>query len=423
MHRILIVNRNDVRGGAGIAAHRLHKGLLAHGLESDMLVDKKFSDDQRVHGTVGTVNRLGRALVSRLDHLPVRMKSVGAPNPWSTNLLPTDTVRRINRFNADIVSLHWIGNGFLPVFSLRNIRAPIVWTLHDMWAFTGGCHYDGGCGQYLHECGRCPLLGSKRRTDMSRVILGAKRRAWADVQLSIVAPSRWLADRAHESSLFRRCNIYVIANGIDTNVFQPHSAVTARRILGLPQDKMLLLFGALQSTSDPRKGFKYLQSALYRLSKLIDAESVELVVFGASAPTNPELQPLPTRYIGRLTDETMLALAYSAADVFVAPSIEENLPNTIVESMACGTPCVAFGVGGVPEIISHQVDGYLAEPRNSYALATGMVWLLEEKARRTVFSRQARKKALSRFDLAGQSQKYATLFGEIADRSPVHHTA
>jgi glycosyltransferase involved in cell wall biosynthesis len=283
-----------------------------------------------------------------------------------------------------------------------------------MWPFTGGCHYSGECDKYTQSCGHCPQLNSQQDGDISGWVWWRKAKAWKNLNLTIVTPSQWLADCARNSSLFQDLRIEVIANGLDIQRYKPIEKKIARHLLGLPQDKQLILFGAMTATSDNRKGFHLLLPAIKKLSQgEIWQHKLELVVFGASEPVNPPDFGLKTHYLGRLNDDISLALVYAAADIFVAPSLEDNLPNTVMEALACGTPSVAFKIGGMPDMIEHQENGYLAHPYDIEDLAQGIHWVLEDSERYQKLCDCAREKVVREFTLEIQASKYLKLYNEV----------
>ena len=296
---------------------------------------------------------------------------LGDRTPYSVQWLPNIITHKIAQINPDIINLHRICGGYLQIETLAKFNKPIVWTLHDMWAFTGGCHYSQECARYTKSCGSCPQLDSNRDWDLSRWVWQRKAKAWQDLNLTIVTPSQWLAKCARVSSLFQDLPIKVIPNGIDTTKYKPIAQSLARELLNLPQDKQLVLFGAMNATSDRRKGFHFLQPALQYLSQSGWQEKLEIVIFGASEPINPPNLGFKCHYLGRLNDDISLALAYNASDVMIVPSLEDNLPNTVMEAIACGTPCVTFNIGGMPDMIEHQKNGYLAVPFQIEDLAGG----------------------------------------------------
>jgi glycosyltransferase involved in cell wall biosynthesis len=416
--KILILSARDLQGGAARAAYRLHQGLLTASVDSKMLVQNKLSDCATVIAPKSKIKRGIAAMKPALDQLPLslyrhRDRSI---NIYSSQWLPNNIVEQIEQINPDVINLHWVNGGFVPIEALRKLPHPLVWTLHDMWAFTGGCHYSGTCDRYLESCGACPQLGSKRDGDLSHWNWRRKAKAWQDLNLTIVTPSQWLASCAKSSSLLRHFPIKVIGNGIDPQLYQPHDPLFARKIFNLPTDKKILLFGALNSTQDQRKGFTLLLSALEHLKSTRQADRIELVIFGASRPSQPLNFGFKTHYVGQLSDDVALSLLYATADVFVAPSIQDNLPNTVLEALFCGTPCAAFNIGGMADLIEHQHNGYLAQPEQPQDLAQGIDWILAEEARYQQLKINSRAKAIAHFNLEQQTQRYLRVFTELCSK-------
>lgn len=420
--KVLLVNTTDISGGAARAAYRLHQGLQQAGVESQMLVQSKLSGDATVQGPrTRLAESIGSARISA-DALPLKLYRHREATTFSLQWLPDNIDRQVNQLNPDIVNLHWIGEAFMQVESIAKIKHSIVWTLHDMWSFTGGCHYSEGCDRYMNSCGNCPQLHSGQEWDLSRWIWQRKVKAFKSINLTVVALSEWLAQEARSSSLFKQTRIEVIPNGINTDVYKPIDQRIAREVLNLSEDKKLVLFGSVKATSNPRKGFHLLQSALHEISKAGWQDNLELVIFGASQPPEPPDFGFKVHYLGTLNDDLSLALAYSAADVFVLPSTQENLANTIMESLSCGTPCVAFNIGGMPDLINHQENGYLAQPYEIEDLAKGIVWVLENESRYIKLSQGARGKVEQSFTSRLQASRYSQLFSDIlmGRRDKVH---
>jgi glycosyltransferase involved in cell wall biosynthesis len=294
---------------------------------------------------------------------------------------------------------------------------PLVWTLHDMWAFTGGCHYDGSCGRYVESCGVCPRLSSSRQNDLSRWVWRRKRRAWKELDLTVVCPSRWLADCARHSSLLAGRRVEVIPYGLDLGRFRPLERRQAREWLGLEREKRLVLFSAIKARQNIHKGYQVFRQALQVLADKGWGEKLEAVVLGSAAPDGAPDLPLRTHYLGHFQDEVSLALVYAAADAFVLASQQDNLPNTLLESLACGTPCVAFDVGGVPEAVEHQATGFLAHAGDAQALARGVEWVLEDEGRWQRLCQASRIKAEREFDEASQAGRYLSLYEELVEES------
>ena len=421
---ILILSTNDIQGGASRASYRLHQGLQAIGVNSQILVQTKYSDDRTVIGSPAT-SGIGKVIAGSrltLDPLPLRLYPKRDRSFYSLQWLPDNLASKVTQLEPDVINLHWINAGYLQIETLAKLNKSLVWTLHDMWAFTGGCHYSGNCDRYTASCGACPQLGSSQNWDLSRWVWQRKAKAWRYLNLTIVSPSSWLAKCASSSSFFKDLRVEIIPYGLDTEKYRPIERQVARELLRLPQDRQLVLFGALGATSDKRKGFHLLQPALQELSQTGWQDKLELVVFGASRPENPPELGFKAHYLGTLSDDLSLSLVYSAADVFVLPAVQDNLPNTVMEAISCGTPCVAFKIGGMPDMIEHQQNGYLAQPYKIEDLAQGIAWVLENQERHQKLSHHARQKAEQEFALKIQAHRYLSLFTEIlenGDRSTI----
>jgi glycosyltransferase involved in cell wall biosynthesis len=411
--KVLIVNAADIEGGAARAANRLHRALLAEGVETQMLVQSKATDDFTVIGPSTKIQKgLGR-IRPTLDSLPVQRYKNRTKTLFSPAWVPfSGVVDRINALQPDVVHLHWIAGGMLRIEDIVRIKAPIVWSLHDMWPFTGGCHYDENCGAFRQQCGDCKVLQSPKSKDLSRRIYQRKQAAFQQKKdVTLVGLSRWLADEAVVSSLFSAEQVVNLPNPIDTQVFAPFDQVAARNLLNLPQDKKLILFGAMGATSDPRKGYTQLCQALQKLQ----AQDAELVVFGASQPLKGAEFPQPAHYLGRLHDDVALRVLYSAADVVLVPSLQENLSNAIMESLACGTPVVGFDIGGNSDLVDHKTNGYLAEPFDVNDLAKGIDWVLNS-TEYGILSDNARNKVLQNFDNKVVAPKYIELYQSVLEK-------
>lgn len=407
----LLINTFDNLGGAARAAYRLHRGLLEHGINSRYFVCQKFSDDPMILSPSTKLEKVAAKFRYHIEGLPLLIYRNRQNVIFSPAWVPGNFHSFINRTDADIIHLHWINGGFLQVETLKKIKKPIIWTLHDSWAFTGGCHLPLDCRKYETVCGCCPMLKSNKIKDISYRVFFRKQRSWKDIDLTIVTPSRWLADKARASALFNGRRIEIIPNGIDTRRYKPLGKKNARELLSLPQNKKLILFGAMNAFTDGNKGVHFLQKAILILSKRYPyKDDVEIVVFGASKPAGEQPFSLRTHYMDRLYDDISLSLLYASADVLVAPSIEENLPYTIMESLSCGTPCVAFKIGGIPDLIEHMGNGYLAAPFDPDDLAYGISWVLDNRDRYNDLCSHARKKILDEFDIRSVSKQYLELY-------------
>jgi len=415
--KVLIVNKSDVQGGAARAAYRLHVGLQKMGVDSRILVDNKVSDDPHVYGPYGKIEKVWGKARSFLDKIPLKFYD-WQRTPFHVAWIGKNVAQNELIKKADIINLHWITEGFLSIkdiSKLAKLNKLIVWTLHDMWAFTGGCHYSEDCEKYINQCGSCPRLNSTRENDITRRIWKKKKRAYKNLNLTIVTPSKWLAECAKRSSLLSNFNIEIIPNGLNTDIFKPIDKVIARNILNLPKDKKIILFGAMSATTNRLKGFHYLKEALIKLQKMegIVKDDLLLMVFGVSYSDNIPDFPFEAKFLGRLCDDFSLTLVYNAADVFALPSIQDNLPNTALESISCGTPVVGFNIGGIPDIIDHKVNGYLAEYKNPESLAEGIKWVLEDENRVLNLRKAAREKAIRNYCLEAQAKRYLRLYEKL----------
>ena len=411
----LLLSFSDIRGGAARAAKRLHDALRGVGAESTMLVQVKDGHDPDVVGPSTGFGRRWARLRPYADFAPARWFRRGAGVPYSVGWLPSGYVGKVRSLAPDVVHLHWVAGGMLSVGDAAKLPGPLVWTLHDMWAFTGGCHYDDGCGRFADGCGPCPVLGSTTRHDLSHWSWARKTRLLKRDDLTIVSPSRWLAAQAAKSAALGGHDIRVIPNALDMEVFQPRGRAAAREVLGLPADRPIVMFAAMNATDDPRKGFRHLEAALHRLT----ASRVRpfALIVGADMPSVTERLSLDARYLGTIADDAMLATAYSAADVFVAPSEQENLSNTVVEAMACGTPCVAFRVGGMEDLVDHGENGFLAQPLVAADLARciGEILVAEEGVRAARGSR-AREKIAGMCEQGAVARRHLALYAEMMER-------
>ena len=407
----LLLNTFEIGGGAAIATSSLHKGLLSIGIDSQLLVQNKKTDDRTVIGCSTKIAKAIAVLRPHLDRLfiwPYRKKSLFSPANLYDGL-----AAKIDEINPDVVHLFWVSGGFLKIETIKKINRPILWTLHDMWPFTGGCHYDEECRKFIDSCGSCPLLQSINNQDLSRKIWLRKQKSWRNVPIVVVATSHWLADMARASSLFKDKRIEVLPNGLDTDKYKPSDKTVARSIYNFPLDKKLILFSAFDATSDKRKGNQFLVPALEKLSQEGWLDMAELVIIGSSEPENPTDFGMKVHYMGRLHDEISQVLLYSAADVVVAPSMQENLSNTVMESLACGTPVVAFNIGGMPDMIEHKGNGFLATPFDFISLAEGISWVLSDDEKHQRLSNRARSLVVERFKLDVVANQYAALYQDV----------
>ena len=408
----LILSTFDLSGGAARATYRLHEGLRRMNIDSQMLVQYKTSHDSAIIGAKNKVEKILNQMRPTLDNLPLNYYNGRGRGAFSTQWFPDLIENKIAQLSPNIINLHWTC-GFVQIETIPKLNKPLVWTLHDMWTITGGCHYSFECSSYTQSCGTCPQLDSKKDNDISRWVWKRKAKYWQNLDITIVTPSIWLAKCVRASSLFRQATIEVIPNGIDIQRYKPFNRKVVREWLNLPQDKQLILIGA-NSLYLQRKGSEYLPKAL-ELLKTSDANNIELVIFG-TVPGEFKLDlGFKSHYIGNLSDDISLAQVYAAADVFVAPYVEDNLPNTIMEALACGTPCVAFNTGGIIEMIEHEYNGYLAAAFDVEQLASGIAWILADKERWVRLCDRARQKVECEFSQELQASRYSQLFAEVIE--------
>ena len=412
--KVLIVNTSEQTGGAAVAANRLMNALNNHGVKAKMLVRDKSTDDICVVGLQGTLGKRWHFLWERLVvffHLHFKRDHL-----FEVDIANSGTdITKLREFKeADIIHLHWINQGMLSLSGIRKILRsgkPVVWTMHDIWPATAICHYARGCQSYMSRCHHCVLLpgrGSER--DLAAKVWKRKVQLLSTANVSFVACSRWLEGEAKRSALLNGHFITSIPNPIDTRIYCPKDKVEARRSLGLPEQGRYVLFVS-QRVTDERKGIAYL---IESMGKLV-AQHPELkadtriVILGSHADEVARELPLPVDTLGYVSDVETIVNVYNAADVFVTPSLEDNLPNTIMESMACGVPCVGFRVGGIPEMIDHRKTGYVAEFRNSDDLARGIGWVLCEASAEEL-SRQSVRKVMKSYSQTGVAMQYSEVY-------------
>ena len=417
---VTLLSTSDTYGGAPIACLRLTKALRKHGVVARMLVQEQLSQEPDVTSIAPAAWQRKAAFLrfvrDRLSFLPYE-KSRQVRFAFSPGNVGTRVADHPLVGQADLLHLHWINFGFLSLASigeLARLNQPLVWTLHDMWAFTGGCHYSRGCLHYQTHCHDCPFLRRPHPTDLSYRVFERKRALYAGANVAFVACSEWLAGLARQSALLHEAVVCAIPNPIDTQRYQPLDRREARQRLGLPPEKKLLLFGAL-NTGDPRKGFTHLAEALFRL-KGWGPDELELAVFGKASASALASLPFKVHYLGVSGPERLIE-AYNAADGFVLPSLEDNLPNTVMESLACGTPVVAFRQGGLPEMIDHARNGYLAAYQSAEDLAKGIAWLLAPETDAGELRRNAREKVMRNYTEELVAAKYRRLYEGLVEKN------
>jgi len=395
--KILIVNTADTSGGAARAAYRLHKSLLENNVNSQMLVQNKGSDDHTVLCLTSKISKLLNKFRAKLDALPFLFCNHKVSTLFSCAWLPSgEIIKKINEINPDIVHLHWINGGMIKIEDLTKIKAPLVWSLHDMWPFSGGWHYEES-------------LASHAQNKLNIRVFNRKKKTYSKINnMTIIGLSSWIKNSALSSDILKDKKIVNVPNPIDTSIYKPFDKKMSRELWSLPEDKKLVLFGAMGATSDPRKGFKELTEALSKLDRV----DIEFVVFGSSKPINAPDLGCKVHYVGTLADDVSLVTLYNAVDVMIVPSLQENLSNAIMESLACATPIVGFAIGGNSDLVDHKKSGYLATPFDTLDLAVGIEWILDNDSYEELCI-NARDKVMKKFDNKVVAEQYIKLYQNI----------
>jgi len=407
--KVALINHSDINGGAARAAYRIHHALLEHGIDSIMHVNQASAGDWTVKGPKCKFEKGINKVTPSLGGLARHLLKTTNPIIHSPAIIPSNLPQLLNQLDTDVVHLHWINGEMLSISGIGSIQKPIVWTLHDMWAFCGAEHYTEEFrwkeGYLQHN-----RPSYESGFDLNRWTWQRKKEHW-DRPMHIVTPSRWLAECVRQSALMHDWPVTVVPNAIDTYFWQPVDKKLARQLMHLPPDVPLLLFGAMGGASDPRKGFDLLKSSLENIKGKMPG--LELIVFGSLAPrTEPNLG-YPLHYTGHLHDDISLRLLYSAADAIVITSRQDNLPNTGVEALSCGTPVIAFNTGGLPDIVDHEKTGYLAEPFDVEDLAKGIHSVLSDTERLKLLGLNAREKAIKNFSNSVVARQYLNVYEQV----------
>ena len=419
--RITHINSSDSAGGAARAAYRLHTSLLAMGQESKLLVQQKGNDDNTVllfDPPVDVPARLRRIVKRRFlrySRKPLTSRPAGSTfMSDDRSEHSADVLRQVPP--SDVLNLHWVA-GFIDYkdfFRRLPPNLPIVWTLHDMNPFTGGCHFDGGCGKFDEQCGACPQIGSSKADDFSAQVWKRKKEAFTPFggnagadRMQIVTPSCWLAAQVKKSSLFGHLPVTVIPLGLDTDRFQPRNRDFARQLFEIPLEAKVVLFLA-DWANEKRKGLDLLLEAIRGLGGIPD-----LYVFAVGRNVSSKVLDVCSKTINYVRDDLALSLVYSTADLFVLPSLEDNLPLTALEALSCGVPTVAFSVGGMPDVVRDGDTGTLVPAGDVQALRSAIASLLGDPQRRARMAEESRRVAVQEYELDVQARRYVELYESI----------
>lgn len=404
--KVDLLSHSDTSGGAARAAYRIHCALRAAGVDSLMRVNDASGGDWTVQSPIAKWGMMVAEARPRIGALVNRVLQTSRPMPRSPAVLPSLWPNRINAGIADVVHLHWVNCEMMSIEDIGKINKPVVWTLHDMWAFCGAEHVtedvrwrEGYTTQSrpTHESG----------FDLDRWVWRRKRRAWR-IPMHMVTPSHWLGECVRQSTLMRDWPVSVVPNAINTEVWRPIDKTLARHLMGLPPERRVLLFGTFGANSARHKGFDLLQSALQHLRG--QANDLQLVVFGQLAPRDPIDVGFPVHYAGHLHDDLSLRVLYSAADAMVVPSRVEAFCQTASEALACGTPVIAFAATGLLDVVKHQQTGYLAKAFDTEDLARGIEWVFANSERYADLCAFARRDAVERFSYSVVAKKYLTIY-------------
>ena len=410
--KILLVNTHHNRGGAAVACRRLSEALAQEAdLHTHHLVHYADESIQQSDDYTAVTSRsiaYGRIYLERLLFLPFErnqeIRFNFSPANVGCNIMSENRMKQ-----TDIIHLHWINHGFISLKGLQKIFAtgkPVVWTLHDMWMFTGGCHHSRGCDHFKMQCGNCPFLKVPKPNDLSNKVKLKKHFIFSEANMKVVTPSNWLAKCAVESNLINKEQVYVIPNPLNLQLYSPLDKALTKKKLNLDPNKFYLSFIAA-NVSSFYKGISYLKEAL---SIFEQQQNIELIVIGGLKKEGYEDVKFKVHLRGYITDEDVMVDYYNASDVFVLPSLEENLPNTIMEAMACGTPAVAFNTGGISDLIDHKLNGYLADYRDAEDFARGIQWILSDKNQYANLCNNARKKTMDNYSYPIIAKKYREVY-------------
>jgi len=419
-HSILHINTDGISGGAGKAAYRLHKGLLSIGRNSQYLVKEIQTTDPTIFVAPADAH-FERHLVNDelINKHYIWYNRTAVTNTYFSFSYPGyDLSKNSLILDADILNLHWTEDFLSPrsLNALFSMNKPAVWTLHDQKPFTGGCHYSAGCKKYQELCQRCPQL-SEDPIGLPSAILRDKMELFKGADLTIVTPSQWLAKEARKSNLFKSNRVEVIPNSLETDIYYPVDKETAKKLLDIDPNTITIMFGSAD-ISDERKGIRHLIAATYfclkdaRFKKLIDSRKLVFICVGKADELTGQM-PVPLMNMGYIDDDRSMAGIYNAADMFILPSVEDNLPNTMIEAMACGAPVISFKAGGMPDVIIDDLNGKLADFRDDEQLGRAILDLVFNPDKRAFLNSNCSLLIREKYKLEDQANNYLRLYDEL----------
>jgi glycosyltransferase involved in cell wall biosynthesis len=397
--KILFVNSYDSRGGAAKASIRIFESVNSlQGLEASFIVKKKESLNVQIKEHNSILTKINFFFEKIIKLLFLKNKKIFS-FPIFNN---SDFFNVLKKLEPDLIHMHWVNDGFIQISDLMNIEQPILWTLHDDWPFTGGCHLTHECTKYIDCCNGCPHT---RLIDITSRSLSKKKKIFNNINLSICSPSQWLMDKSLSSNLFKNFLHFQIPNPINIKLFYKNELA---EIFSDQRPNKIILFGAHNFDEDSNKGFKILLQAL----SIIDNNNFTLAVFGNKTKLDLKDYSFKVIDLGKIYDEKFLIDVYSSADFIVAPSLQENFSNIILESMSCSLPVIAFNVGGNSDLILHKVNGYLCKNVSYQDLADGIKWMLHTKKLENL-STSSRKYVEENFTYEKISFKYLNAYKKI----------
>lgn len=407
--KIFQLSYSDRSGGAARAAYRIHQSLRKSGVSSTMIANITNADDWTTQRVMGSAAKISARMGPRVAALFTRFLHTENQIVHSPSVFPSGRVRGLNASKADILHLHWVQGEMLSIADIGRLSKPLVWTLHDMWAFCGAEHCtEDFRWQDGYQKNNRPVYESG--FDLNRWTWKRKVKHWLE-PIQIITPSKWLAQCVRNSALMREWPVKVIPNTLDTERWKPVEQSLARDLLGLPKEVPIILFGAIDGGHNRLKGFDLLQGAMNHLRG--ELKEAHLVVFGQLAPRNSLDLGFPIHYVGHLFDDLSLRILYSAADVMVVPSRQEAFGQTASEAHACGTPVVAFNTCGLPDIVSHENTGYLALPFDSIDLARGIKWILGDSHRLSLLRENSRQRVVDLFAYSVVAEQYREVYAQV----------
>jgi glycosyltransferase involved in cell wall biosynthesis len=415
--KALLLSHSNGGGGAGRAAERLRQALVESGIDTSMHVDFKHGDSAGVFRNRGPVADIARRLRITVEEVPAVLAQHPNPRLFSPGLTSAISARRIDSLRPDIVNVHWTNFGYLSISQLARIQSPMAWTLHDMWALTGGLNYaDDGTKARWRFGYSDPIPESETlRWDVEKWVWNRKKRNWRK-PIHLITPSTWLARLAGENPLVSAWPVRVIPNALDIETYRPMDQSIARAEFGIDPDVRVVLFTLTTDLDDPRKGWDLLKAALLRLVAQAGnlTPEFEIAVIGHSqAPADWDSRLPRTHWLGRIENEQQMALAYNVADVAAVPSRQDNLPQTATEAQACGIPVVAFDIGGLTDIVEDSVTGYVAKSFDGSEFASKLSTLLSDRPRRLAMGEASAARAKALWSPSTVAAAHTALFDEI----------